>query len=351
MSDTTERAAARPAGTGAAAGTEHFAETGARAQSPWPTGPSGSKRILLVNDMAGYGKVALSAMIPILSHLRHQVFNLPTALVSNTLDYGTFDILETTGYMRNAIAAWDELGFEFDAVATGFLVSQEQARLVADFCRARREAGARVFVDPIMGDDGCLYNGVPASTVDVMREACGAADVIMPNLTEALLLAGRDAKAAEPGAGGLAREDAEALARELHALGPRSVVVTSCLVDGAHVTLVSEAGSLELLPYDEVPVRFPGTGDIFSAVLIGDVLAGRPLAEATRHAMDVVRDLLLLNERNEDRFKGIPVELYLDRIAAGAPAEVARRAQASARGAGASLADTAPREGAARHGA
>ena len=52
--------------------------------------------ILLINDMAGYGKVALSAMIPILSNMKFQVYNLPTALVSNTLDYGKFDILETT---------------------------------------------------------------------------------------------------------------------------------------------------------------------------------------------------------------------------------------------------------------
>ena len=45
-------------------------------------------QILLINDMAGYGKVALSAMIPVLSHLKYETFNLPTALVSNTLDYG-----------------------------------------------------------------------------------------------------------------------------------------------------------------------------------------------------------------------------------------------------------------------
>lgn len=54
-------------------------------------------QILLINDMAGYGKVALSVMIPVLSHLKYETFNLPTALVSNTLDYGQFDILETTG--------------------------------------------------------------------------------------------------------------------------------------------------------------------------------------------------------------------------------------------------------------
>ena len=59
-----------------------------------------SKQILLINDLAGYGKVALSAMIPVLSHMGHQIYNLPTALVSNTLDYGKFDILETTDYMK-----------------------------------------------------------------------------------------------------------------------------------------------------------------------------------------------------------------------------------------------------------
>ena len=58
-------------------------------------------RILLVNDMAGYGKVALSVMIPVLSHLKFETFNLPTALVSNTLDYGQFDILDTTEYQKN----------------------------------------------------------------------------------------------------------------------------------------------------------------------------------------------------------------------------------------------------------
>ena len=276
-----------------------------------------SKRILLVNDMAGYGKVALAAMIPILSSAHHQVFNLPTALVSNTLDYGTFDILETTGYMRGAIDAWEKLGFEFDAVATGFLVSEEQTKLVADFCHARHETGATVFVDPIMGDEGKLYNGVSEATVGVMREMCGSADVVMPNFTEAAFLTGLFRERTAPGAEGLTHAEAEELVAGMHELGSAKVVVTSCTVDGEHTTLVSEGtdGELTVLPYDEVPVRFPGTGDIFSAVLIADMLGGAGLVESTRRAMDVVRNLLVRCEHNEDKFKGIPIELYLDRIA------------------------------------
>ena len=46
------------------------------------------KQILLINDIAGYGKVATAAMLPILSFLGFSTYTLPTALVSNTLDYG-----------------------------------------------------------------------------------------------------------------------------------------------------------------------------------------------------------------------------------------------------------------------
>ena len=44
-------------------------------------------QLLLINDMCGYGKVALSAMLPVLSHMGYRIHNLPTALVSDTLNY------------------------------------------------------------------------------------------------------------------------------------------------------------------------------------------------------------------------------------------------------------------------
>jgi pyridoxine kinase len=61
-----------------------------------------------------------------------------------------------------------------------------------------------------------------------------------------------------------------------------------------------------------VPVHFPGTGDIFSALLIGSVLKGISLQESTADAMRVVRELILLNTENVDKYKGIPIEKYLD---------------------------------------
>lgn len=109
-----------------------------------------SKHILLVHDLAGYGKVSLSAMMPVLSHMGHHLYTLPTALVSNTLDYGKFYIQETTEYMRQSLKVWAELGFSFDVVSTGMILSAEQAALVSDFCEQSAKKGALVFVDPIM---------------------------------------------------------------------------------------------------------------------------------------------------------------------------------------------------------
>lgn len=151
-------------------------------------------QILLINDMAGYGKVALSVMIPVLSHLKYETFNLPTALVSNTLDYGQFDILETTDYMNHTLQIWKNLMFSFDAICTGFIVSETQSSLVYEYCKEQQKTGTMIFVDPIMGDNGKRYNGVTDDAVTYMKQLCSIADVIVPNITEACFLSGYTVK-------------------------------------------------------------------------------------------------------------------------------------------------------------
>lgn len=128
------------------------------------------KQILLINDMAGYGKVATAAMLPILSYMGYPTYNLPTALVSNTLDYGKFNILETTDYIQGVFPIWKELGFHYDAISTGFIASERQAGIISRYCTEQAAEGTTIFVDPIMGDEGKLYNGVTEATIGSMRE-------------------------------------------------------------------------------------------------------------------------------------------------------------------------------------
>ena len=59
---------------------------------------------------------------------------------------------------------------------------------------------------------------------------------------------------------------------------------------------------------------FHGTGDIFSAVLIGHLLNGEPLKQSTRKAMDTVFRMIDRNRDLDDKNRGIPIEKCLDLI-------------------------------------
>ncbi len=283
----------------------------AAATVPVESRESGSAKLLLINDIASYGKVALAAMVPVLSHMGYECFSLPTVLVSNTLDYGRFHMQETTDFIQSTLAVWKEMGFAFDAVATGFLGSQEQAELVASYCQEQAQRGVSVFVDPIMGDEGKLYNGVTPERIQTMRTMVAVADCIVPNYTEAAYLTGRPFSW-----GGMTAAEAAETVDALRALGTKSVVVTSAVVDGADCIIGYDhvAGEYFTLPFEYVDAHFPGTGDIFSAVLYGWLLRGLTLAEAAAKASSAVHDMVALNRGNVDKYKGIPLETCMEVI-------------------------------------
>jgi pyridoxine kinase len=265
------------------------------------------KQILLVNDIAGYGKVGMAAMLPILSYLGIPAFCLPTALVSNTLNYGEFTQLDTTEYMRKTLPIWKRLGFHFDAICTGLMFSEEQAHLVARFCREQSQTGCTIFVDPVMGDGGSLYNGIGQRQVELMRQMVSVAHLTMPNYTEACYLAGVQFKPK-----GLSHDEARQLLDKLTALGARSAIITSCIIEGKNQVCGVCDENHFFLEYQEIPGLFHGTGDIFSAVLIAHMMKGETLRQSTREAMDVVSGMIMRNRDVKDRMCGIFIERCLD---------------------------------------
>lgn len=254
------------------------------------------KQVLLINDLAGYGKVALSVMLPLMSYMGYQIYNLPTALVSNTLDYGKFDILETTDYMKNTIKVWEELGFCFDVIATGFIVSEEQVKIIEEFCRKESMKGTLIFVDPIMGDEGTLYNGVTEQTVAHMKKLVGVADYIVPNYTEAARLTGVEYHESAT------ILEVDEMIQRLGNMGAKSVIITSIQQDGKDVVAGFDHKTKQrfTIPFYNIPVRFPGTGDIFSSVLLGKLMEGNSLYDSTKKAMDTVSSLIENNRNNTD---------------------------------------------------
>lgn len=267
-----------------------------------------NKKVLLINDFAGYGKISLTAMMPILTDFKNYVYNLPTAIVSNTLDYGKFEILDTTKYMEGTIRVWNELGFTFDYISTGFINSKEQIPIIKNFTDHHQ---AFLMVDPIMADNGKLYNGIYQDTVENMKQLIAGADLICPNLTEAQFLT--DSEIAKKD---LTKDEAFDIVRKLHHMGARSVVVTGVRIGADHSILGFDADKEQLfeVPFEYIPVHFTGTGDIFSGVLLSYIIEKKELKECVRLANLFMHRIISECKDQDDKTKGIAVENFLDRL-------------------------------------
>lgn len=235
--------------------------------------------VLLVGDTVGRGAIALSAAVPLLALSGHRISQLPTAVVSNTFDWGRAALHPLTEWMRETSEVWAGHGFEFDVVSVGFLAAPEQAGVVADLVAAQERLRSRrpyVVFDPIMGDNGVLYHGLGEDTVASMRAMVPSADLIVPNPTEAALLLGRDVPdgfTTSPQSR-LAEPTLASFIDVLQEMGAGSVLITSAIVDGRACVAGRDANTGETfaVPYRRVDAHLAGAGDVFTALLLSQLL-------------------------------------------------------------------------------
>ena len=153
-----------------------------------------------------------------------------------------------------------------------------------------------------------------------MKEMVGVADLTFPNYTEACYLTGMPYRPE-----GMTWDEACDMLDGIVALGAKAAVVTSACVDGQRCVIGRRSdlplegfrqrgkdGSYFCIGYEEIPMAFHGTGDIFSAVLIGHLMNGATLKDSTQTAMTVVSNLIERNREQKDLCLGIPIEKCLD---------------------------------------
>lgn len=259
------------------------------------------RRVAALHDLSCFGRGSLATILPVLSVLGVQVLPLPTTLLStHTGGFDGYTFTDLTPELCKIADHWAALGIRPDAIYTGFLSGAVQCDFIEDFIDRFRTADTLTVVDPVMGDDGALYSESTGALVERMRALCRRADIIVPNLTEACLLAEvpyPDTAAMSPTA--LTATVTDLFAR-LTALGPRRVVITGIVTDRA--SGVSTAGvdlspaSLDKAPFfvnlPRVGGAYPGTGDLFAAVLVGKLLTGTRFPAAVTAASAFVRDVI-----------------------------------------------------------
>ena len=150
------------------------------------------KRILTIQDISCLGKCSVTATLPLVSAMGVECTILPTALLSSHTMFPDPYVQDLGDCLAPIARHWKQLDVHFDAIYTGYLGTgravQEAGRIFSMFAAP----DTLLFVDPVMGDHGRLYSGFDSSYIRWNTELCRQADILVPNITEACLMAGME---------------------------------------------------------------------------------------------------------------------------------------------------------------
>jgi pyridoxine kinase len=264
------------------------------------------KKVLCIHDLSGVGRCSLSVILPVLTVMGLQPIALPTVVLStHTGGMGTPVRLDGCTYGADALNHYHELGLSFDCIYSGYLGGESQVDLVEKAFDLWPEAYK--IVDPVMGDDGHAYSTVTPALIDRIRILCTHADLILPNLTEAHLLLKK-----EYPTGNIEPDAAQQLANELASLAPTTVVTG--LPMEKYIGCAGGGREHFVLKKLHIDRSFPGTGDLYGAILTGSLLRGNALSAAADAAAEFVALAIQNTPHTADTRFGVWFEPLLSRL-------------------------------------
>lgn len=274
------------------------------------------KKIAVVNDLSGFGRCSLTAAIPIISAMGHEVCPLPTAILSNQTGYDSFYCSDYTEHLSEYIGEWKKLGVRFDAILTGYLASEKQADIISEFIDDFKNDNTLLIVDPVMADDGEIYGTYNKKLCEKVRKLTEKADVITPNLTELCILCNTDydeliAKCDD----GNYIEQISNIAKTLLSDTLKTVIVTGVKKGGYVLSVTVQKNRVCVAGSELFGGSYSGTGDIFASVICGKLVNGCDVVKASETAVKFleksIKDSFL---ENSDRNNGVNFQNYLEMI-------------------------------------
>lgn len=242
------------------------------------------KRLLTIQDVSCVGQCSATVALPLISACGVECAVLPSAILSNhTGGFESWSFLDLTGEMSVIEKDWVKKGMKFDAFYTGYVCASQIDPILSIMSSCAAEGAIRI-VDPVLGDHGKLYAGFDENFPALMAKLCNGADYILPNLTEAGFLLGRD-----PVLEGYDEKFVEDTLAALHGLGAKNVVLTGVSFEKGMLGTAASDGSKIVYDFNKKLEHFShGTGDIFASVFSGALLRGLGMADAAALAADVI---------------------------------------------------------------
>lgn len=260
------------------------------------------KRVLTIQDISCLGQCSMTVALPILSACGHETCILPTAVLStHTGGFGkpVVQHLSVDGFWHH----WKEQGIGFDCILVGYLGSISAIETVSQILDQMLAPGGIAIVDPAMADHGKLYSGFDGAYAEAMKKLCEKADIILPNITEAAMMAGMEY---------VGNFDAEYIDNLIEKIPGKDVVLTGVGFSPNRTgAAVRRGGELTFFETPKVGKSYSGTGDMFAACFAGALMQEKTMEEAASIACRFVLRAIEATVENPAHWYGVKFETAL----------------------------------------
>ncbi len=256
-------------------------------------------KLAMFNSFAGFGRISLTAALPICAALNVQVCPAPTTVLSSHLAYQPCFLQDFTDMLPSYIKAWEDIHLTFDGVHVGYVRNATQLETICGFLHSKCVTPDTILVvDPVMGDYGKAYSTVTNEHILRMKEFVSLAHIITPNITEACLLTDSSMKE-----GGYSELELRVLCEKLDPQGNKKVVITG-VGDGDNlINCIWEEGIFTLQSIPSAGNSRHGTGDIFSSIVAAEALHNASFTESVKKASDFISICM-----KDSDAEGIPIK-------------------------------------------
>ena len=255
--------------------------------------------VIAIHDLSLWSKSSLSVVLPVLEAMNHEVFMLPTMILSTQSD-GYDDLMKKD--MSNDLYPFYEkvksYGYSFDAIYSGYLGNAE---IIESVRKVIESENTLTLVDPVLGDNGELYQGMEKENISSSRMLIRHAAIITPNITEAAILTDNEILKS------YSNKDISAIVDALKKVGPEKGVITSVpLSIGKLGNVAYDGDELRLFAFEDLSVSYPGSGDLFASLFLSLYLSGYSFFPSVKMSGEMTtRAIRYAKESKRERRLGI----------------------------------------------
>ena len=273
---------------------------------------SSYKRILTVQDISCFGQCSITVALPVISACGIETSIIPSSVLStHTGGFTGYTFRDLTEDIPAIQKHWQKQGIKFDAVYTGYLGNTKQIDCVKEIMKTLGKDGSINIVDPVMADNGELYPGFDKNYVNAMKRLCEAADVIIPNITEACFLTDTGYKTEYD------ETYIKNLIEKLKTFGAKTIVLTGVSYEKDKTgVMVFENGQNFYYEHKKISEGCHGTGDVYSSAFVGALINGKTPIDAARIAADYTLRCIEYTHGDESHWYGVKFEPLLPELIA-----------------------------------